>query len=74
MLHNPKGSFHSARTYVTPAIEARRLRLEYNRLQRRLDALQTRTEPNRRRRAVVPVERVARELGHIRADSVHAVE
>jgi len=75
MLHNPKGSFHSARTYVTPAIEARRLRLEYNRLQRRLDALQDQNGTEQEAVALLSqVERVARELGHIRADSVHAVE
>ena len=30
----------AARAYVSPTVEARRLRLEYNRLQRRLDVLQ----------------------------------
>jgi hypothetical protein len=39
MLHNHRKSFQSARSYVSPSVEARRLRLEYNRLQRRLDAL-----------------------------------
>src|SRR5271154_7283635 len=60
MLHNPKQPFQIPRDYVSPSQEARRLRLEYNRLQS--DALWSR------------VDRVARELGAIRSDSVHAVE
>ncbi len=73
MLHNPKRSFQADRAYLPPAVEARRLRLEYNRLQRRLAALKgdDGTEGDALWRQV---ERIARELGLIRADSVHAVE
>lgn len=75
MLHNPKRSFQADRAYLPPAVEARRLRLEYNRLQRRLAALKggdgTEAEGDALWRQV---ERIARELGLIRADSVHAVE
>jgi hypothetical protein len=75
MLHNPKRSFQGARAYVSPAVEARRLRLEYNRLQRRLDALQGRSGTEDESDALWgQVDRIARELGLIRADSVHAVE
>jgi hypothetical protein len=75
MLHNPKRSFQPAREYVSPATEARRLRLEYNRLQRRLAALESNgascPEADTLR---THIERITRELGLIRADSVHAVE
>ena len=75
MLHNPKRSFQAARAYVSPAIEARRLRLEYNRLQRRLDGLQGREGTEAEADALwTQIERIARDLGLIRADSVHAVE
>jgi hypothetical protein len=75
MLHNPGRSFQAARAYVSPAIEARRLRLEYNRLQRRLEALQGQDGSQQEADELwSKVERIARELGHIRADSVHAVE
>ena len=75
MLHNPKRSFQPAREYPSPAIEARRLRLEYNRLQRRLAALDGRSGAEAESDALwTHIERIARELGLIRADSVHAVE
>jgi hypothetical protein len=75
MLYDPKRSFQAARAYVTPAAEARRLRLECNRLRRRLDALLGVGGAEQEADALrSQVERIARELGHIRADSVHAVE
>src|SRR5690242_11893458 len=75
MLHNPKRSFQAVRACVSPSAEARRLRLEYNRLQRRLDALEGRSGTDGEADALqAQVDRIARELGLIRADSVHAVE
>ena len=75
MLHNPKRSFEPAREYASPAVEARRLRLEYNRLQRRLGALRGQGGSEHETGALKgQVERIARDLGLIRADSVHAVE
>jgi hypothetical protein len=75
MLHNPKRSFQAARACLSPAVEARRLRLEYNRLQRRLEALNGRSGAEVESDALwSQIDRVARELGLIRADSVHAVE
>jgi hypothetical protein len=75
MLHNPKRSFQPAREYPSPAVEARRLRLDYNRMQRRLTALDGRSGTEGEADSLrVHIERVARELGLIRADSVHAVE
>ena len=75
MLHNPKRSFQADRAYLPPAVEARRLRLEYNRLQRRLASLKGRDGCESEIEALSrQVERTARELGLIRADSVHAVE
>ena len=72
MLHNPKRSFQPAREYVSPAVEARRLRLEYNRLQRRLSGLQN--GGDEAEAILAQVDRLARDLGLIRADAVHAVE
>jgi hypothetical protein len=75
MLHNPKRTFQPARESPSPAVEARRLRLEYNRMQRRLAALDGRSGTESEAEALwVHIERIARELGLIRADSVHAVE
>lgn len=75
MLHNPKRSFQPAREYASPAAEARRLRLEYNRLQRRLGALRGANETEGESGVLKgQVERIARDLGSIRANSVHAVE
>ena len=75
MLHNPKRTFQPVREYPSPAIEARRLRLEYNRLQRRLTALEGRAGTEGEADALWShIERIARDLGFIRADSVHAVE
>ncbi len=75
MLHNPKRAFQPAREYPSPAAEARRLRLEYNRVQRRLTALKGRGGTEGESDALwTHIERIARELGLIRADSVHAVE
>ena len=77
MLHNPKRDFTSVRTLLPPAVEARRLRLEYNRLQRqrRLAASVEREFVDSEAGALLTqIERIARELGLIRADSVHAVE
>ena len=75
MLHNPKRAFQPVREYMTPAAEARRLRLEYNRLQRRLGALEGRVGTEGESDALWgQVDRIARDLGLIRADSVHAVE
>lgn len=75
MLHNPKRAFQGARACPSPATEARRLRLEYNRLQRRLDGLQAQSGAEQEAQAIKSqVERIARELGLIRADCVHAVE
>jgi hypothetical protein len=75
MLHNPKRAFQAERAYLPPAVEARRLRLEYNRLQRRLAAAQAAQGAAAEADALLrQVERIARELGMIRADSVHAVE
>jgi hypothetical protein len=75
MLHNPKRTFQPVRDYASPAVEARRLRLEYNRMQRRLGALEGRSGTEDESDALwTHIERIARELGLIRADSVHAVE
>jgi hypothetical protein len=75
MLHNPKRAFHSVRALLPPAVEARRLRLEYNRLQRRLVALKGGDAAEAELDALwMQIERITRELGLIRADSVHAVE
>lgn len=75
MLHNPKRNFQPVREYLSPAVEARRLRLEYNRLQRRLTALEGRSGTENESDALWShIDRIARELGLIRADSVHAVE
>ena len=75
MLHDPRRSLQSPRAYATPAAEARRLRLEYNRLQRRLEALHGRNGTESESDALwTQIDRVARELGLIRADTVHAVE
>jgi hypothetical protein len=75
MLHDPTQPFQIPRDYVSPTQEARRLRLEYNRLQRRLTVLADRTGGETESDALWGrVNRVARELSAIRADSVHAVE
>ena len=75
MLHDPRPSFQATREYASPTSEARRLRLEYNRLQRRLGALEGKDGAQPEIEAVrAQVERVARELSQVRADSVHAVE
>jgi len=75
MLHNPKRTFQPVREYASPAVEARRLRLEYNRLQRRLTALEGRDDTEIESDALlIHIDRIARDLGLIRADSVHAVE
>jgi hypothetical protein len=75
MLHDPNQPFQIPRDYVSPTQEARRLRLEYNRLQRRLTVLAGRMGEEAESDAVWSrIDRVARELGSIRADSVHAVE
>jgi hypothetical protein len=75
MLHDPKQPFQIPRDYVSPSQEARRLRLEYNRLQRRLTALAGRIGEETESDALWSrIDRVARELGAIRSDSVHAVE
>jgi hypothetical protein len=75
MLHNPKRSFQNAREYVSPSAEARRLRLEYNRLQRRICTIDGNAGAEAESSALWSrVDRIARELGAIRADSVHAVE
>jgi hypothetical protein len=60
---------------TTPAHAARRLRIRYNRLQRRLSALTGRNNAEAEFDALrSQVDHIARELGAIRADSVHAVE
>jgi hypothetical protein len=74
MLHNPKRAFQAERAGLPSAVEARRLRLEYNRLQRRLAAAQAEQAAAEADALLRQVERIARELGLIRADSVHAVE
>ncbi len=75
MLHDPMQPFQIPRDYVSPTQEARRLRLEYNRLQRRLSALAGRMGDEPEADALWSrVDRVARDLSAIRADSVHAVE
>ena len=75
MLHDPKQPFQIPRDYVSPTQEARRLRLEYNRLQRRLTVLAGGVGEEAESDALWSrIDRVARELGAIRADSVHAVE
>lgn len=75
MLHNAKPSFQASREYVSPTAEARRLRLEYNRLQRRRGALDGKDDAAGEIDGLkAQIERVARELGQVRADSVHAVE
>jgi hypothetical protein len=75
MLHNPKRNFQPVREYHSPAVEARRLRLEYNRMQRRITALEGRNDSETESDTLLRhIERIARELGLIRADSVHAVE
>jgi glycerol-3-phosphate O-acyltransferase len=61
--------------YLSPTLEARRLRNEYNRVQRRLSILHDRrggeTESNNLR---TRVDHIARDLGLIRADSAHVIE
>ena len=75
MLHNPKRNFLPARESQSPAVEARRLRLEYNRLQRSLKPLRGQDGATSDADALMRhIERIARELGMIRADTVHAVE
>jgi len=75
MLHDPKQTMLSAREFVSPTTEARRLRLEYNRIQRRLNALEGRDGTEDESDALWGrLGRIARELGAVRADSVHAVE
>jgi hypothetical protein len=75
MLHNPKPSFLATREYTSPTSEARRLRLEYNRLQRRLGALEGKDGAAGEIEGLrAQIERTARELSQVRADSVHAVE
>jgi hypothetical protein len=75
MLHNPRKSFQPLREGQTSASEARRLRLEYGKLARRLAAIADQPEMEAEAQTLRGhVERIARELGLIRADSVHAVE
>ena len=75
MLHNPKRGGEAARENASTATEARRLRLEFNKLQRRLDGATSLGEKAPETGALREhVERVARDLTSIRADSVHAVE
>lgn len=75
MLHNPKRSFQTPREAQSSAAEARRLRLEYSKMQRRLAALAGHSGPREEAETLRGhMERIARELGLIRADSVHAVE
>lgn len=75
MLHNPRPSFLETRDYASPTSEARRLRLEYNRLQRRLGALDGKDDAKSEIDALkAQVDRTTRELAQVRADSVHAVE
>jgi len=75
MLHNPKPSFLATREYASPTSEARRLRLEYNRLQRRIGALEGKDDAASEIEGLrTQVERIARELSQVRADSVHAIE
>ena len=75
MLHNPKPNFQPTREYASPSAEARRLRLEYNRLQRRIGGLDGKNEGQAEiERLRAQIDRVARELSQVRADSVHAVE
>jgi hypothetical protein len=75
MPYNCSQALRVSHEYMSPAIEARRLRIEYNRLQRRLIKLDehpgTETEANKLRDRV---DHIARNLGAIRANSVHAVE
>ena len=75
MLHNPRRNFQPPREAQSPAAEARRLRLEYSRLNRRLAALMKRKGAESEAQELSGhIERIARELSMIRADSVHAVE
>jgi hypothetical protein len=75
MLHKPNRTRQDIVEYESPAIGARRLQLEYSRLQRQIIAVhdindtEAETDALRRR-----VDLIARDLGSIRADSVHAVE
>ena len=75
MLHSPNPSFLATREHASPTSEARRLRHEYNRLQRRIDALQGGEAAAVEIKGLkAQVERTARELGRVRAVSVHAIE
>ena len=74
MLYNPNKSIEAEPERAPSSSKrARRLRLEFSRLQRRLCGMAGDADPDadaaRRHR-----DRIARELGLIRADSVHAVE
>ena len=75
MLYNRPGTYRSAGKSITPAHAARRLRYAYNSLQRRLSALSGRKNAEAESDALRhQVDEIARNLGAIRADSVHAVE
>ena len=68
-------TFHGARKDVSTASEARRLRLDFNRVQRRLTALYGHNDAQAESVELLhKADRIARELQSIRADSVHAVE
>jgi len=75
MLHKANRTRQDVAEYESPAIGARRLQLEYSRLRRHFVAVhdgngtEAETDALRRR-----VDHIARDLGSIRADSVHAVE
>jgi hypothetical protein len=75
MLHDRTQTFRGARNFTSPARAARRLRLEYNSLRRRLSALSGGNNAEAEFDALRNrVDHVARNLGAIRADSVHAIE
>jgi hypothetical protein len=75
MPHNRNKTFRNARENVSTAVEARRLRFEYTRLRRQLTALRGRSDAKVASTVLRSrVDHIARVLGSIRADSVHAVE
>jgi hypothetical protein len=75
MHRNPTSAAVGASKYVSPAIESRRLRLNYDRLKRRLTSLEgcdgAEAEAVELRDRV---DHIAWELGSIHANSVKAVE
>ena len=75
MLHDGKRAFQGSRAFVSPTADARRLRLEYNRLRRRISALEgVEGAEGEIEGLKSQIDRVARDLSLVRADGFHAVE